>query len=215
MPSRLSRADALLAGSRRYFTDVPCLHGHLAERFVSTRACVQCIGEKSANWKRNNPEKHAAQHRAWAKANPERAKALKSAEQKRNRESANKHQRKWLDANREQANAATAAWAAANPEKARARVESWTQANRGKCNARAARRRAAVLQRTPPWADQFVIDGMYELASLFRDRAGLDVEVDHVVPLQGRRVSGLHVHDNLQLVHSRANKVKSNSFPAH
>jgi hypothetical protein len=51
----------------------------------------------------------------------------------------------------------------------------------------------------------------YELAQIYRDN-GIDAEVDHIVPLQGRRVSGFHCHDNLQLITSLVNKAKSNNF---
>jgi hypothetical protein len=193
---RLTMLEAKAAGVRRYFTGLECPQGHIAERFVSTRACVQCMAMKSTQWKAANPEKHAAQHRAWALANPERAKELKLSEQSRNRDGANRRNRRYRLANQEQVRLATATWQAANP---------------GAVNARAARRRAALIQRTPAWANLDAIAGMYELAAAFR-RTGLQVEVDHDFPLQGRTVSGLHVADNLQFINAIANKVKSNSF---
>jgi hypothetical protein len=190
------RKIAIAEGRTRYFSGSPCPKGHVAERMVSTRACCGCLGEKSLSWRIANPEKVNEQKRNWRNANLEKARALNLANQKLHRESANKRQRKWLEANREQSNAASAAWAQANP---------------GKCSARAARRRAAELRATPSWADQDAITGMYELAQVFR-RTGMLVEVDHAIPLQSRKVSGLHVADNLQLIHSLANKSKSNSF---
>lgn len=196
MLDRLSRKDAVALGLKRYVTGECCPQGHIAERMVSTRACCACLSEKKVAWMILNPEKVNAQRRNWVQENSEQAKASKAASQARNRESANKRQRRWLSENREQSNAASAAWAAANP---------------GKCNAKAAKCRAAQLQRTPSWADQDAIAGMYELAQLFR-RIGLDIDVDHIVPLQGQKVSGLHVADNLQLIHSIANKSKSNDF---
>ena len=179
---------------------MPCPHGHDAERFVSTRACCQCITLKSADWKQNNPEKHAAQHRAWAKANPERVKSLKSSEQKRNRASANARNQRYAETHRDQLRVKKAAWSAANP---------------GKVTAKAAKYRAAQLQRTPPWADLSLIADIYLLAAIYREHAGLEVDVDHIVPLQGKQVSGLHVPSNLQLLSSLANKAKSNAFVSH
>ena len=193
------RKLAIAEGRTRYFSGSPCPQGHVADRMVSTRACCDCIEEKRFAWRLANPEKVNAQRRSWVEANQDRAKQLKAASQLKHRDSANERQRKWLAANREQANAATAAWAAANP---------------GKCNARAARRRADLLQQTPPWADLDAIAGMYELAQMFR-ATGLHVEVDHAVPLRGKRVSGLHVAENLQLINSLLNKSKSNRFEVH
>lgn len=79
--------------------------------------------------------------------------------------------------------------------------------------ARQNKRRSAQLQRIPPWADQFQIKGMYELCAIFR-RVGIDMTVDHIVPLQGDGVCGLHSHDNLQLMHRSDNSAKHNKHQA-
>ena len=74
-------------------------------------------------------------------------------------------------------------------------------------------REAAKMQRIPAWANLDYIAGMYELCGLFR-RVGLNLEVDHIIPLQGKNVSGLHVEDNLQLLHGKMNRAKNNRFEA-
>lgn len=38
----ISREGAKALGLVRYFTSNPCKHGHVAERYVSTMACVEC-----------------------------------------------------------------------------------------------------------------------------------------------------------------------------
>jgi hypothetical protein len=38
----ISWADAVERGLRRYFTGIPCPHGHVCERSVSRRACLEC-----------------------------------------------------------------------------------------------------------------------------------------------------------------------------
>lgn len=193
------RKAAISEGRSRYFTGIACPRGHVSERMVSTRACCTCIEEKMSAWRSANPDKVNAQKREYCKANAEKVKAWKSAEQKRNKDAANARKRKY---------------AAANPGKARAATKAWRDANPGKCTAKQARRRAAVLQRTPAWADQDLMSSIYELARIYRD-AGLDVEVDHVIPLQGKLVSGLHVQDNLQIIQSLVNKSKCNHFAVH
>jgi hypothetical protein len=42
MPKKITRAAALVKGLPRYFTGKLCKHGHVAERFVSNKTCVQC-----------------------------------------------------------------------------------------------------------------------------------------------------------------------------
>lgn len=36
--------------------------------------------------------------------------------------------------------------------------------------------------------------------------------VDLIIPLQGKRVSGLHIANNLQIITERENAIKSNKF---
>lgn len=70
-------------------------------------------------------------------------------------------------------------------------------------------RKAMKLRATPPWADVDAIEGMYELCGIFRS-VGLDLHVDHILPLKGKHVSGLHVAENLQLLHASDNLKKKN-----
>ena len=62
---------------------------------------------------------------------------------------------------------------------------------------------------TPSWADFFQIERAYELAQEYRDK-GIDAEVDHIIPLQGKIVCGLHVQTNLQITNLQFNRSKSN-----
>jgi hypothetical protein len=43
---RAPREEARRRGSTRYFTGVPCKHGHVCERMVSTNSCVECLRVK-------------------------------------------------------------------------------------------------------------------------------------------------------------------------
>lgn len=65
------------------------------------------------------------------------------------------------------------------------------------------RRQAAKLQRTPVWLsedDIWVMREAYKLAKLRTEMFGFSWHVDHVLPLQGATVSGLHVPVNLQVI---------------
>ena len=193
---KLSRQDALKQGLTRYFTGKPCPLGHVAERLVSTKACSECVREKKHRWNKENPEKVAKQRREWVSRNPEKAKESKSLSQKRNRESANARNRKWAEANRDKLREKDRIYRISYPEKGAARQS---------------KRRSAVLQRTPLWADFDKIARAYELAAEYRDK-GIDAEVDHIIPLQGKTVSGLHVQGNLQIIKREYNRSKANIF---
>lgn len=59
--------------------------------------------------------------------------------------------------------------------------------------------------RVPLWADHEKIDEIY------RNKPD-GYEVDHIIPLSGKTVSGLHVHNNLQYLPKQENRLKSNRF---
>jgi hypothetical protein len=79
-------------------------------------------------------------------------------------------------------------------------------------NANSAKRHAAKLRRTPPWADQALIRSVYEQARQLTESTGVEHHVDHIYPLQGRLVSGLHVHTNLQVLPGADNCRKNNRY---
>lgn len=74
------------------------------------------------------------------------------------------------------------------------------------------KRRAAKLQRTPAWADLDAIRAVYLEAQRRTRETGIQHHVDHEIPLQGRLVSGLHVHNNLQILTGSENSKKRNRF---
>ena len=115
------------------------------------------------------------------------------------------------------ARAATNAWKKANPESqialratvegrkyATAAVLKWQKKNRGYCNARS--KAYKLAKRIPPWANHVAIKAVY------KEAAAKGLTVDHIVPLRGKYVSGLHVENNLQLLTKAENSKKSNNY---
>jgi hypothetical protein len=74
--------------------------------------------------------------------------------------------------------------------------------------------RRFITQRTPPWADRAVIKEFYDAAKRKTKQTGTMHHVDHIIPLKGRLVSGLHVENNLQVIPAVTNISKSNRFEA-
>lgn len=76
----------------------------------------------------------------------------------------------------------------------------------------AAKRHASKMERTPPWADLEAIRALHAEAQRLTAETGVPHHVDHVIPLQGRTVSGLHVHTNMQILTGSENSRKCNRY---
>jgi hypothetical protein len=88
-------------------------------------------------------------------------------------------------------------------------LSAYRKAHPARTAAYKAKRRAA--EKAPAWASTLCINAVYSIMRSLR-RDGVDVSVDHVIPLQGKKVSGLHVRENLKIISSRDNCRKLNTF---
>jgi len=96
-------------------------------------------------------------------------------------------------------------------------VNRYQKTARGKAKLRAAwaRYNACKIQRTPPWitSEQLSeIESFYKRAKELELQTNTPMHVDHIVPLQGETVSGLHVPWNLQVISAPLNWSKGNRF---
>lgn len=118
--------------------------------------------------------------------------------------------------NKEKCNKVNKEWYRKNPNKRLIVQQNWQQNNKGAVRFHANKRRVAKLKATPKWADneweQFLIEEMYDLASLKQKIFNLEFHVDHIVPLQSKFVCGLHCSDNLQVISGKENSIKSNKY---
>lgn len=94
-----------------------------------------------------------------------------------------------------------------NKAKKVAASKVWRQNNRGKSNAIAMRRYVAKLQRVPLWAD------LNAVTQVYIEAAAKGLTVDHIYPLRGKLVSGLHIANNLQLLTLSENSKKGSNMP--
>jgi hypothetical protein len=95
------------------------------------------------------------------------------------------------------------------------KIIEYRAANKDRYNARDAKRRAAKLQALPKWLTSEQLEQIKELytcAQMFKLYTGEEYHVDHIVPLQGENVCGLHVPWNLQVIPARENLSKSNKL---
>jgi hypothetical protein len=93
----------------------------------------------------------------------------------------------------------------ANQKTQSERWKRWYEKNKSKQNAKSNMEKAMRLQRIPPWADLEAIKEFY----LNRPNG---YHVDHIIPLRGKTVSGLHILENLQYLPAKENLSKGNKF---
>lgn len=102
-----------------------------------------------------------------------------------------------------------------NSEVYKERARKWEKQNKIKHDELSyfycAKRRSHKKTCTPSWANIDAIKAIYAKASMMR-KNGLDVEVDHIVPLISKYVCGLHVPENLRIITKQENRRKSNQF---
>lgn len=94
-------------------------------------------------------------------------------------------------------------WNKKNKDKINAKAKRWRERNKHKVAAFAAVRRAAIGQATPAWLtkeDKSLIYDLYKESERLSKETGIKHSVDHIVPLRGKEVSGLHVPWNLQIM---------------
>jgi len=143
---------------------------------------------------------HSASNKRWRDANLKQARATSLA---------------YRLANPEKCHAASKAWEKANPEKVKAWRERYSKENAAYLQDKCVRYRAGKANRTPSWlteSDWLQIQCKYQVAAMY-NREGLDRwDVDHVIPLYGKKVSGLHVPSNLRVIKADENKRKANKY---
>lgn len=91
----------------------------------------------------------------------------------------------------------------------------WRKNNIGLVLAECAKRRSAKLKRTPSWLTEFdklKVKCYYQVAAMRSRESGEQWHVDHIIPLQGKNVCGLHVPSNLQIIPAIENIRKNNHY---
>ena len=183
-----TRSEAMALGLKLYFTGKPCKHGHLAERRCPSGSCVEC----------DSGHQKSAVGRSGAIA---RAKQWRVQHPKQH----GQHFKKWADKNRESIRFQQQDYRKHNREILKIRNKKNYAANPSAYTLAARNRELAKLQRTPSWANS-------EAIAFFYKHRPAGFHVDHIIPLQGKTVSGLHVETNLQWLPAFENGSKHNRF---
>jgi len=170
------------------------------QKYMADPVSAQKKRDRDVEYRAKNREKCAEIIKAWSAKNPEKV-----------REYARKTKLK----NAETIRMKGVRYRLENPEKRKQTTRNWRQNNKHLVAAAQQRRHAAELKRTPGWLsddEHWVMQQAYEIAAVRTKLFGFPWHVDHIIPLQGRRVSGLHVPLNLQVIPGVENMRKLNKF---
>jgi hypothetical protein len=177
----LSRAQARASGAVRYFTGLPCKNGHIAERQTTNGTCVVCAREIAASCVIRSPDGKRASNAKYYKENADKVGFL------------------------------NAKWRNENPDEMRVIRQRHYQKNKSTYLAWSRLRDEHVKMATPAWVDKAAIVAVYQEAARLSAETGVAHDVDHIVPLRGHNVCGLHVSWNLRPLPARKNRGKDNN----
>ena len=133
-------------------------------------------------------EQHAAAGRKWIAKNAEKVTAYQAKHYQENKEQHRKNDKAWI-----------------------AKNIHWYKSHR---LAYGRTRKIHRKKATPQWADMEAIVAIYDERARITEETGIMHHVDHIIPLKGETVSGLHVHTNLQILPMFDNLSKGSNFSA-
>ena len=184
---RISRKEAKQQGLKYYFTGEPCSNGHISERLVRDYNCCECAAEHNANWKRETGYEKDYIQRDTIKA--KRASAAK----------------KWRDANPEKARK----WCSSDAGKQYSQVWNKTDGRLKRWLSQArARAKMKGLDFSITLEDLVVPElcPVFGIPLMFSDTVTDNTPtIDRVDSSRG------YTKDNIQIISSRANRLKNNA----
>jgi 5-methylcytosine-specific restriction endonuclease McrA len=187
-----TRSEAKATGAKYYFTGEPCKHGHIAPR-KTKGVCVECMKAEWAAANITRADYFADYNKSDAGVKAKRDYYDKNKSDVIARAQARTNEAKHLYRKRHKA---------ANPEM----YKELTNA-----------RRRRYREATPSWlsAEQKLeIRFHYRMAIAMSRATGIPHAVDHIIPIQGEEVCGMHVPWNMQVITQEENLKKSNKHVA-
>jgi len=173
---------------KHYYNGKPCKNGHTNLRYASSMECVVCRKEK------NNTIELRNKQNEWYEKNKEKKNASRRKKYHENIDKVReRYKKKWLF-NKEKIKIINKNWIKNNPEK-----------YKELCRIRSSKKRLVIKNQMPKWAN------INKIKEIYKNRPK-GYHVDHIIPLRGKYVSGLHVENNLQYLTVSENCKKRNTY---
>ena len=194
----ISKEEARQAGQLYYCTGKPCKRGNIGPRLVSNGACrcEDCKVEGKKAVKR------------WYDADPERLKVKERLRYQRHKEKLKIKDKKFREENPDY----YPNYYLRNKERYNENAKRHYENNKEWYFSRTLKRNKRKKEATPLWAKQEDFNELIELRDQMRDATGFDWDIDHIIPLNARKASGLNCKENLQIIPSVLNRNKGNKM---
>ena len=177
--------------------------------------CLDCTRAYALSKRNKNPEKARESYTKWAKNNKDYLTQKKIAWAKTNPEKKKEADKKSYEKNKNKRLCVQKHWRIKNSAVFKERTSEWRKNNMDYVLSKNAERRAAKLHRTPKWLtkeQKQEIQDIYKMAKELQKIFPWEQHVDHIIPLQGVLVSGLHIPENLQILSAHLNCSKKNKY---
>jgi len=168
----------------------------------SKTKCSVCLGRERWRAYKKSP-KGRKTRAAWSEVNITRIRQYGKAHYQRLKNNPTKI---------EQIRIRSRIWQQENPEKVKNSRKNHYLNNITYFVNKSRNRKKHIRHATPPWADMDAIAAIYTKARQMTEETGIQYEVDHIIPLRGKNVCGLHIAENLQIITKYENASKHNKF---
>lgn len=169
-------------------------------------ACKSCTAQAEKKYRSNNAEKVKERHKYYYRNNKEKAQEYHN----KNRDARLEYMKQYNIHCGDKIKARKRAYREENIDYIKLKKKEYYNTHKEMHRAYNAAYRARKYKAQPQWADLSKIQYVYWWAKTLTEITGIEYQVDHIEPLAGKGICGLHVHENLQILTKEENLSKGN-----